>query len=166
MDTYAELERQWRKSQDAVRALESENKRLKEKMAGMVTPVKIAKELPRRGAYLIGKSDGTLLCSGKRPLNMAQVAGAMLGIDGKATATIYRLVPWRSVHVDRVSPEWSRRGKVDDTDKRDEDREASPKKNSESGTRNPAMRSRSREEMLSDIDEICGTGIDSNASQP
>ena len=158
MDAYAELERQWRKAQEAVRALEAENKRLKERMAGMVTPVKIAKELPRRGSYLIGKSDGTLLCSGKRPLNMTQVAAALLSIDGEATATIYRLIPWRSVYVDKISPDWARYGRPDTSDKRDEEREPSFPKKSEAGSGLSALRSRSRSEMLAEIDEICGVG--------
>lgn len=102
----------------AVRALEYENKRLKEQMSGMVTILQLVKDLPRRGAYLIGKPDGTLLCSGKKPLNLAQVAGAMLEVEGCATVTIFRLIPWRSVEVSTVTREWREYSNVNTTSQR------------------------------------------------
>ncbi len=94
------------KLRNHIAALELENKRLKEKMADMVTPVQVAKELPRRGTYLLGRMDGSLLCSGKRPLNITQVASAILEVEGSTTVTVYRLIPWRTVHVDRITPEF------------------------------------------------------------
>jgi hypothetical protein len=96
------------REQKRVDALTKELERTRLKMTRMVHVTSVEGLFPRRARYILATNDGRLVGRRERLVPLGEMANELLSVRDRTTITIYRAVPWRTVEVSGVHPEYGK----------------------------------------------------------